>query len=126
MEINGRVNNLQTNRRCLTPTCPTESRPTLLSLLQKAIESQTEIPSRSGISFILSLFQLARAVFLFFSLLHIQSLCFIHSKPHLHAVICWGKLAHSPPRDVPTKPKHPNTGRGQHLRRHSRYSTSLC
>ncbi len=33
----------------------------------------------------------------------IQSLCFIHSQPQLHALIFWGKRAHLPPRNVPAK-----------------------
>ncbi len=37
------------------------------------------------------------------------------SLPHLCALICWGKHTNSPPRNVPTKPKHQNTGRGQEV-----------
>ncbi len=50
---------------------------------------------------------------IFSTLNGVQSLRSIHSQPHLCAVIGWGKLTHSPPRNVPTKPKHPDTVSGR-------------
>ncbi len=64
----------------------------------------------SGLYFLF--FTATSASAIFSGLNGFQLVCFIHCQPHLRAVIGWRKHTHSPPRKAPTKPKHPNPGRG--------------
>ncbi len=63
-------------------------------------------------------FTTTSALAVLYGLNGIQSLvlcvmCFIHFQLHLLAFIGWWKHNHSPPRNIPAKPKHQNTGRGR-------------